>query len=121
MFNSYYPSTIDIANAVRRETAQPVTVSPAEGLLIGVQHGGTGTVNVSLPVMPSADVTVSVTVLDAYGLTVSSGGTLTFTTSNYATPQSVTFAATSAGIFRVIFIPSGAPSFASTTIHVTAS
>jgi hypothetical protein len=119
--------SMDTIRALSSGVSGVVTVTPYEGLVIPVEHGGTGTVAVSLPSRPSGNVTVTVTVIDAgYGLTVTSGATLTFTPSNYATPQNVTFTATSAGNFRVLFAPSGSavfdfPGIQSTTIHVTAS
>ncbi|MCW2931636.1 MAG: hypothetical protein JWM19_2598 [Actinomycetia bacterium] len=109
----------------RREDGQPyaVTVSPVEGLLIS-SHNGTGSVSVSLPVAPVANVTVNVTILDAgYGLTTANAS-LTFTTSNYSTPQTVTFTATNGGSFRVLFQPvngTNVPGYQSTAIRVQAS
>jgi hypothetical protein len=129
----------------------PVTVSPVEGLVIHPSQGGpydataaaaaTGTVSVSLPSAPSADVTVTATVIDqGYGLTVTGGASLTFTPENYSTPQTVTFTASAtvppavrwdtdafwtatAGSFRVLFSPSGTdvPGFRSTEIRVQVS
>jgi hypothetical protein len=102
----------------------PVTVVPVEGLLIGVEHSGTGTVSVSLPVPPEFNVAVTAVVLDAgYGLSVTSGASLTFTSSNWSTPQTVTFTVTSPGSFRVMFRPTGTdiPGYQSTVIRVEAS
>ncbi len=61
---------------------------------IEVNEGSSGTFTVALARAPAANVTVSVarTAGDT-GVTVSGGATLTFTTANWATPQTVTIAA----------------------------
>ncbi len=105
-------------------TPQLLVVSPATGLVI--RNGATGTLAVSLPCKPSQNVTVLVTVIDGSGtLTVSAGGTLTFTPANWNTPQNVTFTSVAhqAGWKRVIVAPSGAdlPGFGAVTIHVLVS
>jgi hypothetical protein len=110
----------------RQEDGQsyPVTVSPVTGLVLSAARTATGTIAVSLPVKPSANVTVTAVVLDG-GLTINSGGTLTFTPSNYSTPQTVTFQSSPGvgGLFRVLFRTSGAdvPGYgsASATIQVS--
>jgi cellulose 1,4-beta-cellobiosidase len=101
-----------------------LTVSPATGLVI--RNGATGTLAVSLPCKPSQNVTVVTTVIDGSGmLTVSAGASLTFTTSNWNTPQNVTFqsVAHQAGWQRVISAPVGAdiPGFAAVTTHILVS
>jgi len=67
---------------------------------VSIVRGSTGTVNVSLPVKPSANVTVA-TILawsSTGALSVSGGASLTFTPANYSAPQTVTFQyATGAG------------------------
>jgi hypothetical protein len=110
----------------RQEDGQsyPVTVSPVTGLVLSGARAGTGTIAVSLPVKPSQNVTVTAVLLDA-GVTISGSPTLTFTPSNYSTPQNVTFQAVSGsdGLFRVLFRTSGAdvPGYgsASATIQVS--
>ena len=69
-----------------------VVVNPGS---VAVQQGGTQTFGVALSAQPSASVTVSVA--EASGgdpdLSVSSGASPTFTTSNWSVPQNVTVAA----------------------------
>nr|WP_236667102.1 glycoside hydrolase family 6 protein [Nonomuraea sp. K271] len=72
-------------------TEQSIIVSPTS---VTVPEGSTGTYTVRLAQQPAS----SVTVTSAAGsgdadLTVGSGGSLTFTTSNWNTPQTVTLAA----------------------------
>jgi hypothetical protein len=105
-------------------TPYPVKVSPVEGLVI--RNGSTGTLAVSLPIMPSQSVTVKTAVIDGSGkLSVSAGASLTFTTGNYATPQNVTLqsATAEAGWFSVLVAPSGidVPGYAGVTAHVLVS
>lgn len=105
-------------------TPQRVTVSPAEGLTI--RNGSTGTLAVSLPCQPSQNVTVKTTVIDGGGkLTVSAGSSLTFTTSNWNTPQNVTFQSTAsqAGWERVLVAPFGTdvPGYGAVTTHILVS
>ncbi|AUG81854.1 cellulose 1,4-beta-cellobiosidase [Kitasatospora sp. MMS16-BH015] len=66
-------------------------VSPAT---LAVQQGSTGTFTVALSQAPAADTTVTVARSGSdTDLSVKSGGTLTFTTANWSTPQTVTVAA----------------------------
>ncbi|HLK01520.1 MAG TPA: cellulase family glycosylhydrolase [Streptosporangiaceae bacterium] len=59
-----------------------------------INQGGTGTVGVSLSSAPAGNVTVSTSRTSGNtGLSVSGGGSLTFTPSNFATPQNVTISA----------------------------
>jgi hypothetical protein len=102
----------------------PLTVSPTTGLV--VKNGSTGTVAVSLPCKPTQNVTIKTTVIDgAAALSVSSGATLTFTTSNWNTPQNVTFQslAGEAGWQRVILAPFHAetPGYQAVTVHILVS
>jgi len=73
-------------------TPQSLIVSPTS---VSVPEGGNATFSVRLATAPSAN--VAVTAAAATGgdanLTVSSGGSLTFTPANFATPQTVTLAA----------------------------
>ncbi len=59
---------------------------------VTVEEGASATFSVALATAPSSDVTVSVTSSDMV-VSVSAGASLTFTTSNYATPQMVTLSA----------------------------
>jgi hypothetical protein len=61
---------------------------------VSVPEGSTATLSVRLALPPTADTTVTVAPISGDAdLTVASGATLTFTSVNYATPQTVTLAA----------------------------
>ncbi len=64
-----------------------VVVNPNQ---IAVQQGNSATFGVSLSAQPSSSVTVSVAESGDSDLSISSGATLTFTTSNWSVPQTVT-------------------------------
>jgi glucose/arabinose dehydrogenase len=90
--NLYY---VNYAGLVRRA----VLAAPTQGLVVSprfvrMRESGSGAFNVRLAVQPSAN--VSVTVSRASGdtdVTVAQGAALSFTTSNWSTPQIVTLAA----------------------------
>ncbi len=63
-----------------------LTVSPSQ---VSMNEGDTATFTVTLATAPSGDVTVAVTSTDT-AVSVKEGASLTFTTSNYATGQTVT-------------------------------
>ncbi|GAB2959967.1 hypothetical protein GCM10027203_76190 [Nonomuraea fastidiosa] len=70
---------------------QAIIVTPTS---VTVPEGSTGTFTARLAAEPSSDVTVTTTAGSGDSdLTVSSGGSLTFTASNWNTPQTVTLAA----------------------------
>lgn len=70
---------------------QSLVVTPAA---VTVPEGSTGTFTVRLAAQPASGVTVTTTAGSGDAdLTVSSGGSLAFTTSNWNTPQTVTLAA----------------------------
>jgi hypothetical protein len=104
---------------------QALVISAAGELI--VQNGNTGTFTVALPCKPTASTVVKTTVIDAgFGLTVTGGSSLTFTTGNYSTPQTVTLTAGAgqAGRFRVMVYasaPVDTPGFAPVTFHVLVS
>ncbi len=61
---------------------------------VSVNEGSTSTFTVRLAAQPTSDVTVNVTRTSGdTDLSVSGGGTLTFTTANWNTPQTVTLSA----------------------------
>ena len=102
----------------------PLTVSPANGLVI--RNGASGGLSVSLPVKPSQNVTVKTTVVDGSNqLSVTAGATLTFTPANFSTPQGVTLqsVAGEAGWQRVLVAPSGTdlPGYNAVHVHVLVS
>jgi hypothetical protein len=80
-------------------TSNPVAITVAANSIVAnpttltVQQGGTGTFTVVLSAQPTANVTVAVAGSGDPDLTISSGGTLTFTTANWNLPQTVTIAA----------------------------
>ncbi|MGH3169157.1 MAG: glycoside hydrolase family 6 protein [Trebonia sp.] len=79
-----------------------------------VTQGSTGTFTLALSSVPSANVTVSVAASGNAGLT-ESPASLTFTTSNYATPQTVTVTANASGTGQTTFTAS-ASGYSSTTV-----
>ena len=67
-----------------------VTIVPDTSLLPSVDEGGTGTYTVVLDSEPSGNVTVTATSGDTGAVTVTPPTSLTFTTGNWATAQTVT-------------------------------
>jgi hypothetical protein len=96
-----YSITAVASNGTESLTSYPIAItveSPAvvvNPASVAVQQGGTQTFGVALSAQPSSSVTVSVA--ESSGgdpdLSVSSGASLTFTTSNWSVPQNVTVAA----------------------------
>jgi len=89
-----------------------------------ITQGSTGTVGVSLSSAPSSNVTVTVTRTSGNnGLSVTAGGSLTFTSSNFSTAQSVTVTADSAGTGAATFTvsASGLTSVTFTATETTSS
>jgi endoglucanase len=86
---------------------------------LSVNQSSSGTVGVSLAIAPSSNVTVTTTRTSGNtGLSVSAGGTLTFTPANFATAQNVTFAADAASTGSATFTLS-ATGIPSVTVTVT--
>jgi glucose/arabinose dehydrogenase len=90
----YYANQSSNPGTIRRlafnGTAQNVIVYPTA---LNVQEGGSSVISVRLANAPASDVTVTVErVSGDSDLAVTSGATLTFTPSNFATPQLVTIA-----------------------------
>jgi endoglucanase len=86
---------------------------------LSVNQSSSGTVGVSLAIAPSSNVTVTTTRTSGNtGLSVSGGSTLTFTPSNFATAQNVTFAADAASTGSATFTLS-ATGISSVTVTVT--
>jgi cellulose 1,4-beta-cellobiosidase len=74
-----------------------------------ITQSGTGTVGISLSAAPSSNVTVTVARTSGNtGLSVTAGGSLTFTPANFATPQSVTLTADSSSTGAATFTVSAA-------------
>ena len=95
-----YSLTAVASNGTESLTSYPVAITVESPTVvvnpnsIAVQQGGTGTFGVALSAQPSASVTVSVAQNSGgdSDLSISSGASLTFTTSNWSVPQTVTIA-----------------------------
>ncbi|HET9896474.1 MAG TPA: cellulase family glycosylhydrolase [Streptosporangiaceae bacterium] len=75
---------------------------------LSVTQGKTGTIGLSLSAAPSSNVTVTTARASGNtGLSVTAGGSLTFTPSNFATPQNVTITADSSSTGVATFTASG--------------
>lgn len=74
--------------AVSMKTAAGITVTPTSGLTT-TEAGGTATFNVVLDKAPTANVTIALSSSDSSEGTLSTSS-LTFTTANWSTPQTVT-------------------------------
>jgi len=97
-------------------TTGSIVASPAT---LSVKQGSTGTFGLSLSAAPSANVAVTTTRTSGdSGLTVTGGGTLTFTPSNFATAQTVTVSADSSGAGSATFTAAAA-GYPSVAITVT--
>lgn len=84
-------TTADVPVYVDASTAPTLVVSPAA---VSVAEGGTSTYTVKLSAAPTATVAVaSARTAGDTDITVSSGASLSFTTSNWSTAQTVTLAA----------------------------
>jgi hypothetical protein len=106
---SLYAKAYDSQGASAESTPVGITVATGPALVasptqLGVQQGGSGTFDVKLSTRPSSNVTVSVArTAGNTKLSVSSGGSLTFTPSNWNTAQKVTIAAESEGTGAATF------------------
>jgi cellulose 1,4-beta-cellobiosidase len=118
-------TVVNSATVVSQEDGTPiplVIVAPAVAL-----SGASTTFTVKLPCQPSANITVRSQVVDGDGsFEVSSGSPLTFTTSNWNTPQTVTLTSSKrydGGWGRVLVTASGAdyPGFGAVTFHILVS
>jgi hypothetical protein len=86
---------------------------------LSVTQGTTGTIGLSLSAAPSANVTVTTTRASGdTGLSVTAGGTLTFTPANFSTSQNVTITADSSSTGSATFTASGT-GFTSVSVTVT--
>ena len=97
-------------------TTGSIVASPAT---LSVKQGSAGTFGLSLSAAPSANVSVTTTrTAGDTGLTVTGGGTLTFTPSNFATAQTVTVSADSSSTGSATFTAAAA-GYPSAAITVT--
>jgi hypothetical protein len=116
----------DGSGTTATSAAVSVTVNPAAARAVvanptslTVAHSLTGTFGVTLSQAPTSNVTVTVSRTSGNsGLSVSSGGTLTFTSSNWNTAQNVTIAADASGTGPAVFTAS-ASGYTSATVTVT--
>jgi cellulose 1,4-beta-cellobiosidase len=116
----------DGAGNTATSSAVTVTVNPIStpGIMatpssLSITQGGTGTFGVTLSSAPTSNVTVSVSRTSGNtGLSVRSGGSLTFTSSNWNTPQTVTIAADSSSTGSATFTAS-ATGYTSATVTAT--
>ncbi|MFD3733935.1 glycoside hydrolase family 48 protein [Streptomyces sp. NPDC058632] len=104
----------------------PVGITVASGPVVvatpsqlGVRQGESGTYEVKLSTRPSANTTVTTTRASGNpGLSVTGGGSLTFTPSNWDTAQKVTIGADASGTGAAVF-ESSAPGHAEAAVTVT--
>jgi hypothetical protein len=94
--------------------AGSITATPAS---FNVTQGSTGTFTLALSTAPTSNVTVSLTASGNAGLT-ESPTSLTFTPSNYSTPQTVTVTANSSGTGATTFTAS-ASGYTGATVTAT--
>ena len=93
-----------------------IVVSPTS---LSVTQSSTGNLGVSLSAAPTGNVAVTTTRASGNtGLSVSAGGSLTFTPANFATPQNVTITANSSGTGAATFSVAAA-GFTSVPVTVT--
>ncbi|WP_187365864.1 glycoside hydrolase family 6 protein [Trebonia kvetii] len=93
--SGYTAATITATEVPSSNGTPSLMVTPASQT---ITQGTTGTVGISLSSAPSSNVTVSVARTSGNtGLSVTAGSSLTFTPANFATAQSVTITADSAG------------------------
>jgi endoglucanase len=98
------PATVSCTPA-GSTTPPPGSISATPSSL-NVTQGSTGTFTLALSQAPAANETVSVAASGNTGLTASAAS-LTFTPSNYSTPQTVTVTANAAGTGTTTFTASG--------------
>ncbi|MFI9340922.1 glycoside hydrolase family 48 protein [Streptomyces sp. NPDC052773] len=101
---------------IRVASGPAVVASPTQ---LPVQQGKTGSYELRLSTQPSSNVTVTTTRASGNtGLTVTGGASLTFTPSNWNTPQKVTITADSSGTGAAVF-ESTAPGHGKASVTVT--
>ncbi|WAX76877.1 glycoside hydrolase family 48 protein [Streptomyces sp. KMM 9044] len=107
-------------------SSTPVGITVASGPVVvatpsqlGVRQGESGTYEVKLSTRPSANTTVTTTRASGNpGLSVTAGGSLTFTRSNWDTAQKVTIGADASGTGSAVF-ESSAPGHTEAAVTVT--
>jgi hypothetical protein len=102
---------LGLATTIGSLVANPTSLS--------IKPGSKGTVGISLSAAPSSNITVTTSRTSGNsGLTVTDGGSLTFTPSNFSTAQNVTITADGSGSGSAAFTVS-ATGYASITITAT--
>jgi endoglucanase len=97
-------------------TSGSITISPAA---LNIPQGSSATVGVSLSAAPAGNLTVATTRASGNsGLSVTNGGTLTFTPADYATAQNVTITADAVGTGSATFTAS-ATGYPAVTVTAT--
>ncbi len=86
-----YATTTDTAGRIYRipYTLEPVQIVPSQTSVLSLTEGTSASVSFSLSAKPSSNIVCAVELRDANGMTVSPSS-LTFTTSNWSTPHTVT-------------------------------
>jgi cellulose 1,4-beta-cellobiosidase len=103
---SGYPSVTFAATEVAAQSGNPtIVLSPTTQT---ITQGGTGTVGISLSSAPTSNITVTTTRASGNtGLSVTAGGSLTFTPANFAAAQNVTVTADSTDTGLATFTVAG--------------
>jgi hypothetical protein len=100
-YDSQGATTVSAPVGITVTGAPAVTVTPSA---LSIAQGGTGNLAVSLSAAPTANVTVTTTRASGNtGLSVTAGGSLIFTPTNWSTPQNVTITADAAGTGNATF------------------
>ncbi|NBM17551.1 glycoside hydrolase family 48 protein [Streptomyces sp. GC420] len=121
---SLYAKAYDSLGASAESVPVGITVASGPALVaspaqLGVRQGESGTFDLKLSTQPASNVTVTTTRASGNsGLSVSSGGTLTFTPANWNTAQKVTVAADASGTGSAVFRAT-APGHAAAEVTVT--
>jgi len=104
VYDSQGSTTTSAPVGVTVSSTPSVSVNPTT---LSIPQSSTGTLAVKLSSAPSASVVVTTTrTAGNTGLSVTGGGTLTFTTANWATPQNVTITANATGTGAATFTSS---------------
>ncbi|MFC7914638.1 glycoside hydrolase family 48 protein [Streptomyces sp. NPDC057386] len=122
--HSLLAKAYDSLGASAESTPVGITVASGPAVVastnqLAVQQGGTGSYELKLSTQPTSDVTVTTARTGGNtGLSVTDGATLTFTPSNWDTPQKVTIGADDSGTGAATF-ESTAPGLAKASVTVT--
>jgi hypothetical protein len=112
--SGYTGATVTATEVTGTTSGGSITANPAS---LNVTQGKTGTFTLALSQAPTSNVTVSIAASGNTGLT-ESPTSLTFTSSNYSTPQTVTVTANSSGTGATTFTAS-ASGYTGATVTAT--